>query len=151
MTITNKDRETLIKYRIEQAHEAIDEAELSINHNKLKMAINRIYYGMFYILSALALKHKFKTSKHKELIGWFNKNFIKDKIINLKYGEIIRKAFRRRSDGDYGAFVTFEKADVEKMFEDMKDFIATIEEHIKSKKSSDMVQNEKKEKKKSEK
>jgi uncharacterized protein (UPF0332 family) len=50
MTISEIDRETLIKYRVEQAYEAIEEAELSINHNKLKMAINRIYYGMFYIL-----------------------------------------------------------------------------------------------------
>ena len=76
MTISEKDRDTLIRYRIEQAHEAIEEAELSISHNKLKMAVNRIYYGMFYILSALALKYRFKTSKHQGLIGWFNKNFL---------------------------------------------------------------------------
>lgn len=43
MTITEKDREILIKYRIEQAHEAIEDVELSLNHNKLKMAVNRIY------------------------------------------------------------------------------------------------------------
>jgi uncharacterized protein (UPF0332 family) len=69
MTLSEKDRDTLIKYRIEQAHEAIEDAELSISHHKLKMAVNRIYYGMFYILSALALKYKFKTSKHQGLIG----------------------------------------------------------------------------------
>ena len=130
MTITEKDRDTLIKYRIEQAHEAIEEVELSINHNKLKMAVNRIYYGMFYILSALALKNKFKTSKHQGLIGWFNKNFLKDKKIDRKYGTIIRDAFNNRSDGDYGAFITFVKADVLKSFEDMKDFISTIEQYI---------------------
>ncbi|MCU0289623.1 MAG: HEPN domain-containing protein [Acidobacteria bacterium] len=72
---------------------------------------------MFYILCALALKHQFKTSKHKELIGWFNKNFIKEKIIDPKYGEVIRKAFIKRYDSDYGVMVKFEKAEVEKMFE----------------------------------
>lgn len=133
MTITEKDRDTLIKYRIEQAHEAIEDAELSINHNKLKMAVNRIYYGMFYILSALALKYKFKTSKHQGLIGWFNKNFLKDKKIDRKYGTIIRDAFNNRSDGDYGAFISFVKADVLKSFEDMKDFISTIEKYINNK------------------
>jgi uncharacterized protein (UPF0332 family) len=45
MTITNEQRETLIKYRIEEAHEAIEDAQLSISNNKLKMAVNRIYYG----------------------------------------------------------------------------------------------------------
>lgn len=130
MTIGDADREILIKYRIEQAHEAIEDAELAINHNKLKMAVNRIYYGMFYILAALALKYKFKTSKHQSMIGWFNKNFVKDKIIDRKYGTIIRDAFNNRSDGDYGAFIKFVKTDVLKSFEDMKDFIATIEEYI---------------------
>jgi len=130
MTISKEDRETLIRYRIEQAYEAIEDAELSINHNKLKMAVNRIYYGMFYILSALALKYKFKTSKHQELIGWFNKNFLKDKKIDRKYGTIVRDAFNNRSDGDYGAFIKFVKSDVLKNFEDMKDFISTIEEYI---------------------
>ncbi len=130
MTITEKDRETLTKYRIEQAHEAIEDVELSLNHNKLKMAVNRIYYGMFYILSALALKYKFKTSKHQGIIAWFTKNFIKDEKIDRKYGTMIRNAFTNRSDGDYRAFVTFVKEDVQKSFEDMKDFIAVIEEYI---------------------
>jgi uncharacterized protein (UPF0332 family) len=130
MTISEKDRDTLIRYRIEQAHEAIEEAELSISHNKLKMAVNRIYYGMFYILSALALKYGFKTAKHQGLIGWFNKNFLKDKKIDRKYGTILRDAFNSRSEGDYGAFIKFEKTDVIKSFEDMKDFISTIEKYI---------------------
>lgn len=79
MTISEQDREILLQYRITQAHDAIEEVEISLNHVKLKMAVNRIYYGMFYVLSALALKYQFKTSKHQGLISWFNKNFIKEK------------------------------------------------------------------------
>jgi hypothetical protein len=33
----------LIKYRIERAKETSEEAELALNHNKLKLAENRIY------------------------------------------------------------------------------------------------------------
>ena len=131
MTISEEDRETLIKYRTEQAHEAIKEAEFLIANDKLKLAVNRIYYGMFYILNVLALKYHFKTSKHQQLIGWFNKTFIKEKKIDQKYGEIIRTAYKRRADSDYGVSAKFEKADVEKMLEGMKDFISTIEGLIK--------------------
>jgi len=130
MTLSDADRETLKKYRIELAHEAIQDAELLIDNNKLRVAVNRIYYGMFYILNALALTFEFKTSKHHGLIAWFNKTFIKEGKINRKYGEIVRKAFKDRSKGDYTDFVIFEKPDVEKMFEEMKDFISTIEEYI---------------------
>jgi hypothetical protein len=32
----------LIKYRIERSKETVEEAEIAINHNKLKLAENRI-------------------------------------------------------------------------------------------------------------
>jgi len=137
MTISEEDRETLIKYRIEQAREEIGEVEFLLKNNKLKLAVTRIYYGMFYVLLALALKHKFNTSKHKELIGWFNKNFIKEKKVEQKYGAIVRDAYEKRSDSDYAVLPKFQKADVEKMLADMKDFISVLEKYITGKKSHD--------------
>lgn len=130
MTISDEDRQTMIKYRTEQANEVINEVEVLLKNGLLKVAVNRIYYGMFYILNALALKYKFNTSKHHQLIGWFNKTFIKDRKIAPKYGKIIRRAFSSRTDSDYGISVKFEKSEVEKLYEEMKDFISTIEKHI---------------------
>ena len=40
----------LIKYRIERSKETAEEAEIAINHNKLKLAENRIYYAIFYMV-----------------------------------------------------------------------------------------------------
>jgi uncharacterized protein (UPF0332 family) len=82
---------------------------------------------MFYSLNALALKYGFQTSKHLQLIGWFNKDFIKPGLIDKKYGEILRNAFKNRSDGDYAPFIEFEKSDVFDMVADMKDFIYLLE------------------------
>jgi uncharacterized protein (UPF0332 family) len=130
MTISDEDRQTMIKYRTEQANEVIKEVVVLLKNGLLKVAVNRIYYGMFYILNALALKHKFNTSKHHQLIGWFNKTFIKDRKIAPKYGDIIRRAFSSRTDSDYGISVKFEKSEVEKLYEEMKDFISTIEKYI---------------------
>ena len=70
------EKETLIKYRISRANETIKEAESAFNNNFLFNAENRIYYAIFYIVSALALKHGFSTSKHHQLLGWFNKEFV---------------------------------------------------------------------------
>lgn len=71
------DKINIINYRIEQAHKTICEVDVLLKNNLLTIAVNRIYYGMFYMILALALKHEFKTSKHQQLIGWFNKSFIK--------------------------------------------------------------------------
>ena len=120
----------LIKYRTEQANQTINEIQVLIDNELFTIAINRIYYGMFYMLLALSLKEGFKTSKHLQLLGWFNKEFIKTDIIPVKIGKIANIAYENRSDGDYGIFVNFEKHEVEQRFNDMKSFISEIEKLI---------------------
>lgn len=120
----------LISYRIEQAKETIDEAELLIANNKYRAAISRIYYGMFYCLLGLALKYQFETSKHQQLLGWFNKNFIHTGKVDLKYGEIIKNAYRNRIKSDYETYVSYSKENVEAMLLNMKEFVKIMENYI---------------------
>ncbi len=97
-----------------------------IKNKKFLLAVNRIYYGMFYIISALSLRYDFSTSKHQQLIGWFNKEFISTGEIDRKYGRILHNAYNNRSTGDYDDFAEFDEEDVKKSFDEMKDFIRTI-------------------------
>ena len=127
MTLNQEEREELIRYNIEKSHQAIEDVKFLIENNKLHLAINRIYFGTFYILSALALKHKFSTRKHKELIGWFNKNFIKNNVVEKKISKIIRLSFELRSEADYDVTASFSKEEVENYFMDMKEVITSIE------------------------
>ena len=130
MIIEENDRNNLIKYRLEQADETISDVELLIENNRFRSAINRIYYGMFYSLLALGLANHFETSKHAQLIGWFNKNFIHLGLIDSKFGKIVNKAFNRRTKGDYDIFVEFEEEIVYEMFVEMKEFISEINSFI---------------------
>ena len=130
MESMHENQTELVIYRIEQAKNTISEVEILIEKNLLNLAINRIYYGMFYMLLAFALKKGFKTSKHNQLIGWFNKEYVKTGTTNQKFGKIVNKAYEDRTDGDYGIFVQFEKEEVLLKFEDMKEFIAELEKLI---------------------
>jgi len=125
--IQDNDREILIKYRLDQSRQTIGEVNKLIESDLLNIAVNRIYYGLFYSLTALALKYEYQSSKHFQLMGWFNQNFIKPSLIEVKYGKILRDAFKNRSDGDYAPFILFEKDDVLDMQSDMIDFIERIE------------------------
>jgi uncharacterized protein (UPF0332 family) len=133
MSIDEKDKLELIKYRLDEAKDTIEDVQLLISNDRLRASINRIYYGMFYSLLALGLKFDFETSKHQQLIGWFNKNFIHEGFIDTKYGKIINKALNRRTKGDYDSYVEFEKEIVVEMFVEMKDFIQEIENFINTK------------------
>jgi uncharacterized protein (UPF0332 family) len=125
-----KDKNQLIKYRLEQARDTVQVAALLIGHNKLPAAVNRIYYGIFYSLLALGLKYDFKTSKHLQLIGWFNKEFISTQKIETEYGKILKKAFESRTSGDYDIFYEFETEDVRNLFDEMQLFVSRIERYI---------------------
>lgn len=124
--ISGDDRDTLIQYRLNQAKETTSEVEKLIANDLLKVAVNRIYYGIFYCLHALALKYEFKSSKHLQLIGWFNQNFIKTGLIDIRYGKILKNAYENRTEGDYIPFVEFEKSEVLIMYADMKDIIENL-------------------------
>ena len=120
------EKNALIEHRISKAIATIDEVDFLISNKKLLLAVNRIYYGMFYILSELSLKYNFSTSKHQQLIGWFNKEFIATGKVEPKYGKIIHNAFSNRSTGDYDDFADFEEDEVKISFNELKDFINTI-------------------------
>ena len=127
MTIEEDNRSALIGYRLEQAKEMIKDSGLLLANNSLRSATNRIYYGMFYALMALALKYHFETSKHSQLLGWFSKNFISNGLIEVKYWKMIRNAFNNRTNADYVNFTELSKEEVEETFSDLKTFISAIE------------------------
>ncbi len=129
--INEQDRESLINYRLGQAIETIELARFLIEANKLTVAVNRIYYGMYYAITALALKHKFETSKHQQLIGWFNKEFVATKTVDSRFGKIVRNAFQNRSKGDYDAFISFNADEVNGMLAEMIDFVDEVKKLIK--------------------
>lgn len=81
---------------------------------------------MYYTLTALAFKNSFETSKHGQLIGWFNKEYISSKKVDTKFGKILRNAYQNRTKGDYDAFISFTKVEVELMLSEMTLFIEEV-------------------------
>ena len=133
MSFDENERQELIKYRLAEARETIADVQLLIYNDRLRAAVNRIYYGMFYSLLALGLAYQFETSKHQQLLGWFNKSFIHEGLIDTRFGRMIYKASNRRTQGDYESYVEFDRDIILEMFEEMKEFITEIERFLTSK------------------
>ena len=125
------DKLALIEYKINKAKETVKAAKLLIDHNLLSHAENRIYYSIFYIVSALALKYDFSTSKHKILLGWFNKRFVFTGKVSVEIKNIYKDAFENRQESDYEDYKVFEFEEVKTHFERMLKFINEIENLIK--------------------
>ncbi len=127
MTLSESERIELIRHRKEKAWNLYNEASFLIDSKLYNTAVNRIYYGMYHIVSALALIDNYSTSKHLQLIGWFNHKYVKGKIVDNSMGKYLMRAFEMRSKGDYDDFIKYTESEVKELLLNMKHFIATIE------------------------
>ena len=132
MTLTETNRKDLIIHNTEKAYSTQKEVEFLIENKYYSLALNRIYYGMFYILSAIALKNGFATSNHSQLIGWFNKNYVKENKVNRKIGRMIYRAFEQRMKSDYNILHTFTLEDAKIGLSNLNELIKSVNELLNS-------------------
>jgi len=124
------ENEIIIKNWLFKADEALKDAQKALDSDSLTNAQNRIYYGIFYSVMALGYFEGFITSKHAQLLGWFNKTFIKEKIFDKRLGEIYRKAYDNRMKSDYTITFTPDSEVVLKMLGDARLFVEQIKKYI---------------------
>ena len=123
------DKETLFKYRIEQAEETLSDAEKMLkNHLSPSSILNRAYYSMFYALLALYIDQgiDLKTSKHSGVISIFNKEFVHSGKIDKDFSKILHRSFLMRQEGDYKELVKISRDDAVRGVEDGKKFLNAI-------------------------
>ena len=96
------DINVLIKYRLEQAKTAIDDAKFLKDGNRSPQSIvNRAYYAVFY--SALALLQQIGKvpSKHTGVISLFDTEFVMKGIFPKELSKDFHKLFEMRQISDY--------------------------------------------------
>ncbi|MDZ7723592.1 MAG: HEPN domain-containing protein [candidate division KSB1 bacterium] len=99
--MSHDEQKTLINYRLERANESIKAAELMLENSMYIPAMNRIYYSMFYAVQALLILKKSSFSKHGQVKGFFNKEFIKTGVFPKEFGRLFNTVFEYRQKFDY--------------------------------------------------
>jgi len=123
--------EDLIKIAIKKSDEAYDSAEFNFVNKHFDTCQNRLYYSIFYIVSALAYKENFITSKHAQLLGWFNKKFIhENKVFDVKLFAIYKEAFSNRQKSDYDFMYEPNDMDIYAMLSDVKFFLNVVKNYL---------------------
>jgi len=83
----------LIKYRIEQANRAIEDACcLKTGNGSPRSIINRAYYAMFYAVLALLLREGKSYSKHSGVIGAFDTGFVRTGLLPKELSASLHRA-----------------------------------------------------------
>ena len=123
--------EILVKHRIDQAREALDDAKYLIDGKRSSQSIvNRAYYAMFYSALALLQSISKTPSKHSGVISLFDKEFVMKGAFEKSLSKDFHKAFELRQKSDYKVIkpVTPESAiDVCKKAEN---FVDKVQEYL---------------------
>jgi uncharacterized protein (UPF0332 family) len=80
----------------------------------------------------LALKKGFMTSKHSQLLGWFNKEIVKTGLIDKKFGRFYLDAFAMRQEGDYDDLVEFNLNYINEKYNLAREFVEKVRQIISS-------------------
>lgn len=120
----------LCKHRLEQAKENIEEAELLYNATKFKGANNRAYYSIFHSIKAVLALEPIDFKRHKDVLGYFNKNYVNTNIFPRKIGRKIANASTVREDSDYDDEYIVKQEDTLEQIETAKELMKLVEEYI---------------------
>jgi len=120
------EEQTLVRYRLERAREALDEAKMLFEAGHLHTYVNRLYYACFYAISALLLTKGLSTSKHTHLRALLHKEFIRTGSIPAEYGKFFDLLFNNRQKGDYSDLVVFEADQVKTWLAQTEAFVEFV-------------------------
>jgi len=128
----NENLKALLRYRLEQADESLEAAELLYEHQKFRSAISRAYYGMFYAVLALLAIQSSATSKHSGVISRFDRDFVKTGHFDKIFSKWLHDAFDLRQRVDYREMFEIDASRTCETIEHAREFVAEIRKKVDS-------------------
>lgn len=120
----------LVKYSIEKSEKALETGFKNLEID-LQVSQNRAYYAVFYIVLALGYLDGFKTGKHHQLMGYFNKKYIYEKkIFKPELSDIYSQLISNREKFDYNVSFKLSEESVIDNLNKAKVFIDIVKPYI---------------------
>lgn len=127
----SKEIEILVKRRLEQAQEALDDAKYLIDGNRSPQSIvNRSYYAMFYAALALLQKISKAPSKHSGVISLFDREFVMSGIFEKEISKDFHKAFELRQSIDYKIIKPISADKANQIWQKAGNFVQTVRHYL---------------------
>ena len=127
----NETIEDFARYRLNKAKETLETAKMIFNEGKdFSSANNRAYYAIFYAIRAVLAIEEIDFKRHKDVLAYFNKEYVNKEKFPKMIGRKISQAQRIREDSDYydDYEPSFEKT--EQQINTAQELIGLVEEYI---------------------
>lgn len=117
MSLSDTDRETLVKLEYEKAQRFLNQADNNYKVEEWEVAANRYYYACFHAVQALFIRNSIASHRHAGLLRLFGQNFIQTGMIDRSFGPFLNKMEQLRTKADYDVFFLVGKEDIDAMVE----------------------------------
>ena len=128
--MTFSDKTEYIRYRLDASYTTFDAARVLADNGFWNSAVNRLYYSVFYAVSALLVVHDIHTKTHSAVKGQFSLHFVKTGVFDKKYGQLLSELFDWRQKGDYENIFEYDQESVEPLFIPVKEMLDLIKAEI---------------------
>ena len=128
--MVQKISKELAKHRLEQAKEDLEAGKLLYDKNFYKSANNRAYYAVFHAIDAVLSMEPVAFKKHKDVIAYFNKNYVNKDVFSRDMGRKISKLEIIRHKSDYDDFYIASKLDTVNQVTIAKEIIGEIKTYL---------------------
>ncbi len=120
----------LSKHRLQQAKDDLTASKALYDLKLYKAANNRAYYSIFHSIKAVLALEPIDFRKHKDVVGYFNKNYIHTEIFPRKLGRKISDASSVREDSDYDDEYVVKSEVTLTQIETAEELLKIIEEYV---------------------
>jgi uncharacterized protein (UPF0332 family) len=127
----NSHQKELVNYRLEQAYESLQSAEILLKNGKYRPAVNRSYYAMFYSVLALIVTENHSVSKHSGVISIFDREYVKKGIFPRELSKWLHESFDLRQRADYTEMFTVSRERAEELLCNASAFLDGVKEYLK--------------------
>lgn len=121
----------LSNYRIAEADDSLKVAEHCLKEGWYKDSINRSYYAAFYAVKAVLALSTVDFKRHKDVMGYFNKEYVAKEIFPREIGRKLGALQKVREKSDYDDFYIASREKAEEQFQTAAFVIARVKEYLK--------------------
>ena len=122
--------DNLVKYRLENAQDKLESAEILLLAGKYKDSIGRSYYAIFSAVWAVLALDRVDFSKHAGVIAYFQKEYIKTQKFDVRFSKYLQNAFQIRNVCDYDDFFIASKQEAELQLERATEFLQAVTSYL---------------------
>ncbi len=119
-----------IRLELERGKESFKSAAVLLKESLFDESVSSAYYAMFHSAKALLLTINQEPSTHQGVITLLGLHFIKSRIIEEEYNDMLIEGKDDREDSDYDITRKFTETEAKERLQSAEKFVSRINQYL---------------------